>query len=76
MFAALLLLLLSGYYIPGANDPYRYRFNALLAVLARAAGVVPLGVEAPADEGAAAALLAAGAARVLPDLRVLKELLP
>ncbi len=39
-FAALLLLLLSAFYIPGANDPYRYRFNAWLAVLARAAGVI------------------------------------
>ncbi len=39
-FAALLLLLLSCFYIPGANHPYRYRFNAWLAVLARAAGVI------------------------------------
>ena len=39
-FAALLLLLLSCFYMPGANDPYRYRFNAWLAVLARGAGVL------------------------------------
>ena len=39
-FAALLLFLLSLFYIPGANHPHRYRFNAWLAVLARAAGVL------------------------------------
>lgn len=39
-FAALLVVLLSLFYIPGANDPYRYRFNAWLAVLARPPGVI------------------------------------
>lgn len=39
-FAAWLLILLSLFYIPGANDPYRYRANALLSVCARYAGVV------------------------------------
>lgn len=39
-FAGLLLTLLSLFYIPGANQPYRYRFNAWLAVLARLAGVI------------------------------------
>ena len=39
-FAALLLILLSGFYIPAARDPYRYEFNAWLLVLARLAGVI------------------------------------
>lgn len=39
-FAALLLVLLSAFYIPGANNPYRYLFNAWLAVLARTCGVI------------------------------------
>ena len=39
-FAALLLVLLSLFYIPGANDPHRYRFNAWLAVFSRLAGVI------------------------------------
>ena len=39
-FAALLLVLLSAFYVPGANDPFRYRFNAWLAVGSRAAGVL------------------------------------
>jgi histidinol-phosphate aminotransferase len=45
---------------------------------ARGAGVVPLGVVAPGDEPAAttAALLSAGAARVLPSLGSLLEVLP
>lgn len=38
-FAGLLLVLLSLFYIPGANQPYRYQFNAWLAVVARLAGV-------------------------------------
>lgn len=45
---------------------------------ARAAGVVPLGVVGPGEdaEATAAALLAAGAARVLPDLGALEAMLP
>ena len=39
-FAGLLVLVLSLFYIPGATDPYRYRFNAWLAVLARPPGVL------------------------------------
>jgi hypothetical protein len=39
-FAALLVFLLSLFYIPGANWPYRYRFNAWFAVFARLAGVI------------------------------------
>jgi hypothetical protein len=39
-FAALLLILLSLFYIPGANDPYRYTFNAWMAVFARPPGVL------------------------------------
>lgn len=38
-FAAWLLILLSLFYIPGANDINRYRANAVLAVCARFAGV-------------------------------------
>jgi hypothetical protein len=38
-FAALLLILLSLFYIPAALDPSRYRASAWLAVLARFAGV-------------------------------------
>lgn len=39
-FAALLVVLLSFFYIPGAHAPFRYKFNAWLAVLARPPGVV------------------------------------
>jgi hypothetical protein len=39
-FAALLVVLLSLFYIPGANQPYRYKFNAWLAVFARPPGVI------------------------------------
>ncbi|HEX2252280.1 MAG TPA: hypothetical protein VHQ65_03325 [Thermoanaerobaculia bacterium] len=39
-FAALLVVLLSLFYIPGASDPHRYRFNAWLAVFARVPGVI------------------------------------
>ena len=39
-FSALLLVLLSAFYVPAALDPRRYRLVAWLAVLARLAGVV------------------------------------
>jgi|GEM_PF-543677 len=39
-FAAMILILLSIFYIPGANRPFRYRSNALLAVWARPPGVI------------------------------------
>lgn len=39
-FAGLILVLLAIFYIPGANQPYRYRFNAIMAVLARPPGVI------------------------------------
>lgn len=39
-FAALLLILLSAFYVPAALDPRRYSLVAVLAVLARLAGVV------------------------------------
>lgn len=39
-FAGWLLILLSLFYIPGANDLHRYRANAVLQVGARFAGVV------------------------------------
>lgn len=39
-FAALLLILLSAFYVPAALDPRRYSLVAILAVLARLAGVV------------------------------------
>lgn len=39
-FASLILVLLAIFYIPGANQPYRYRFNAIMAVLARPPGVL------------------------------------
>lgn len=39
-FSANLLILLSLFYIPGAIDPYHYRANAWLAVIARLAGVL------------------------------------
>jgi len=39
-FAALLLVLLSVFYMPGAMDPDRYRANAWLAVASRLVGVV------------------------------------
>ena len=38
-FAAWLLILLSLFYIPGANDIHRYRANAVLQVVARLGGV-------------------------------------
>jgi hypothetical protein len=39
-FAALLLILLSAFYMPAAADPDRYRATAWLAVLSRLAGVL------------------------------------
>jgi len=39
-FAGWLLILLSLFYIPGANDLYRYRANAVLQVVSRFAGVL------------------------------------
>src|SRR5207244_4328552 len=39
-FAALLLILLSAFYVPAAVDPSRYRASAWLAVLARFAGAL------------------------------------
>jgi hypothetical protein len=39
-FAGLLLILLSGFYVPAALDPRRYRLVAWLSVLARLAGVI------------------------------------
>lgn len=39
-FACWLLILLSLFYIPGANDLNRYRANAVLSVSARVSGVV------------------------------------
>jgi hypothetical protein len=39
-FAALLLILLSAFYVPAALDPARYRLVAWLSVLARLAGFV------------------------------------
>jgi hypothetical protein len=39
-FAGWLLILLSLFYIPGANDLNRYRANAWLSVVARVSGVV------------------------------------
>ncbi|HYH58059.1 MAG TPA: hypothetical protein VD790_02400 [Thermoleophilaceae bacterium] len=39
-FAALLLLLISLLYIPGAQDPHRYRRTAWLSVMARPPGVL------------------------------------
>lgn len=39
-FAGLLVVLLSLFYIPGANDPYRYTPNAVLATLSRPPGVI------------------------------------
>lgn len=39
-FASMILVLLAIVYIPGANQPYRYRANAILAVLARPPGVI------------------------------------
>jgi hypothetical protein len=39
-FSALLLILLSAFYVPAAVDPYRYRANAWLAVGGRLAGTV------------------------------------
>ena len=39
-FAALLLILLSLFYMPAANNPDRYRASAVLAVASRLAGVL------------------------------------
>jgi hypothetical protein len=39
-FSAMLLILLSAFYVPAAMDPNRYRLVAWLAVAARFAGVV------------------------------------
>lgn len=39
-FAALLLILLSVFYMPGASDPDRYRANAWFAIASRLVGVV------------------------------------
>ncbi len=39
-FAGLLVVLLSLFYIPGAQNPYRYKFNAWFAVFARPPGVI------------------------------------
>ncbi|HEV2058618.1 MAG TPA: hypothetical protein VGR11_04620 [Solirubrobacteraceae bacterium] len=39
-FAALLILLISLLYIPGAQDPHRYRKTAWLSVFARPPGVI------------------------------------
>ena len=39
-FAALMTVLISFLYIPGAQDPYRYRASAVLSVLARPPGVL------------------------------------
>src|SRR5262245_66526695 len=39
-FAALLVFLLSLFYIPAATNPARYRFNAWMTVFARPPGVV------------------------------------
>jgi hypothetical protein len=39
-FAALLVFLLSLFYIPAAVNPYRYRFNAWMAVFSRPPGVL------------------------------------
>jgi hypothetical protein len=47
-FAALLLILLTVFYMPAAIDPDRYRAIAWLAVLARLAGVIFfIGTQAP-----------------------------
>jgi hypothetical protein len=39
-FAALLLILLSLFYVPAAFDPFRYRVIAILAVASRLVGVL------------------------------------
>jgi hypothetical protein len=39
-FAAILLILLSAFYVPAALDPWRYRAVAWLAVLSRLTGVI------------------------------------
>jgi len=39
-FAALILVLLGLFYIPGANQPYRYRANVWMAVFARLPSVI------------------------------------
>ena len=47
-FAALLLILLSLFYMPAAIDPVRYRLVALLTLVSRLAGVVFfVGFQAP-----------------------------
>ena len=43
-FSGLLLLLLSLFYLPAANNLYHYRANAYLSILSRFAGVVFFGV--------------------------------
>ena len=47
-FAALLLVLLSVFYMPAAVDPHRYRANAWFAVAARLVGVVFFLLDEPA----------------------------
>jgi hypothetical protein len=42
-FAGLLLLLLSLFYLPAANNPYHYRANAYLSVFSRLAGIAFFG---------------------------------
>ena len=39
-FSAQLVILLTLFYMPAANDPFRYRTNAWLAVFSRLAGVI------------------------------------
>jgi hypothetical protein len=46
-FAALLMILLSCFYIPGGLDPTRYRASAWLAVASRLAGVIFFGLQPP-----------------------------
>jgi hypothetical protein len=48
-FSALLLILLSVFYMPAAVDPDRYRVNAWLAVASRLVGVVFFFVFQPAE---------------------------
>jgi len=44
-FASYVLMLLSIFYVPGAIDPARYRFNAWFAVVCRFAGVAFFGLQ-------------------------------
>jgi hypothetical protein len=46
-FSAVLLLILSLFYMPAAIDPYRYRAVAWLSVLSRLIGVVYFSTQAP-----------------------------